>query len=102
MTYPHQPDHITLVITHGVQRDKLAEYDLWLENLMVDAARFTGYQSVKMLRPVHGETIYTLLVRFDNIDNLYQWIQSDQREIREATLANLLSGQEYIEMRTQA
>ncbi|CAM3891444.1 antibiotic biosynthesis monooxygenase [Rahnella bruchi] len=102
MTYPHQPDHITLVITHGVQRDKLAEYELWLENLMADAARFAGYQSVNVLRPVHGETIYTLLVRFDNIDNLYQWIQSDQREIRESTLANLLIGQEYIEMRMQA
>jgi len=57
---------------------------------------------VNILRPVHGETIYTLLVRFDNIDNLYQWIHSDQREIREAALANLLRGQEYIEMRTQA
>jgi antibiotic biosynthesis monooxygenase (ABM) superfamily enzyme len=102
VTYPHQPDHITLVITHGVLRDKLTEYEFWLENLTHDAARFAGYQSVNVLRPVHGENIYTLLVRFDNIDNLYQWIQSDQREIREATLANLLSGQEYIEMRTQA
>ena len=102
MTYPHQPDHMTLVITHGVQRDKLADYECWLETLKTDAARFPGYQNVNILRPVHGETIYTLLVCFDNIDNLYQWIHSDQREIREATLANLLRGQEYIEMRTQA
>ncbi|AEX50139.1 transporter [Rahnella aquatilis] len=102
MTYPHQPDHITLVITHGVQRDKLTEYEHWLEKLMADAAGFAGYQSVKILRPVHGETIYTVLVRFDNIDNLYQWIQSGQRESREKALASLLSGQEYIELRTQA
>ncbi|WP_129991488.1 transporter [Rahnella sp. CFA14(1/10)] len=102
MTYPHQPDHITLVITHGVRRDKLTEYESWLEKLMADAASFTGYQSVKILRPVHGETIYTVLVRFDNIDNLYQWIQSGQRESREKTLASLLNGQEYIELRTQA
>ncbi|MGP6443443.1 transporter [Rahnella aquatilis] len=101
MTYPHQPDHITLVITHGVQRDKLTEYERWLEQLKTDAARFPGYQNVNILRPVHGETIYTVLVRFDNVDNLYLWIQSDQREIREAALANLLSGQEYIELRTQ-
>lgn len=102
MTYPHQPEHITLVITHGVQRDKLSEYEGWLEKLKADSARFAGYESVNVLRPVHGETIYTVLVRFDNIDNLYGWIQSDQRETREAALANLLNGREYIEMRTQA
>ena len=102
MTYPHQPDHITLVITHGVQREKRGEYESWLEKLKTDAGRFPGYQNVNILRPVHGETIYTVLVRFDNLDNLYLWIQSDQREIREAALANLLSGQEYIELRTQA
>jgi len=102
MAYPHQPEQITLVITHGVRRDKLAEYEGWLEQLKTDAARFPGYQNVNILRPVHGETTYTVLVRFDNVDNLYLWIQSDQRDTREAALGNLLSGQEYIGMRTQA
>lgn len=102
MAYPHQPNHITLVITHSVQWEKQREYEIWLEKLQTDAARFPGYQNVNILRPVHGETTFTVLVRFDNIDNLYQWIQSDQRDTREAALANLLSGQEYIEMRTQA
>ena len=102
MAYPHQPEHITLVITHSVLAGKQSDYEVWLEKIMPEAALFTGHLGVNVLRPQHGETTYTILIRFDNVDNLYRWIQSDARQARVAELATLLSGQEHIEVRPGA
>ena len=102
MDWPHQPEHITLVITHSVLAGKQADYERWLAIIMPEAALFAGHLGVNVLRPVHGELTYTVLIRFDNIDNLYHWLQSDRRKARVAELATLLSGKEHIEMRPGA
>lgn len=100
--WPHQPEHITLVITHRIQVGKQGEYENWLDVIMPEAALFPGHLGVNVLRPVHGELTYTVLIRFDSVDNLYHWLQSDQRKARVAELAPMLSGQEHIEVRPGA
>lgn len=102
MDYPHQPEHITLVITHRLQPGKQPDYERWLEKIMPQAALFPGHLGVNVLRPVHGEMTYTVLVRFDSLDNLYQWINSAERQALVAELPDMLAGQEHIEMRPGA
>lgn len=102
MDYPHQPEHITLVITHRLLPGKQADYQRWLEAIMPQAALFPGHLGVNVLRPVHGEMTWTILVRFDNLDNLYQWLNSTQRAAHVAALGGLLAGNEHIEMRPGA
>lgn len=102
MTSPYQAEHITLVITHSVKQDKQPDYERWLEIIMPQAAAFPGHLGVNVLRPVHGETTYTVLIRFDNVDNLYRWSQSAERKTHIATLATLLRDQEHIEVRPGA
>lgn len=102
MDWPNQPEHITLVITHKVLTGKQADYERWLNVIMPEAALFPGHLGVNVLRPAHGELTWTILIRFDNMANLWQWLQSDQRKARTAELSSMLSGQEHIEMRPGA
>lgn len=102
MAYPHQPEHITLVITHSVLAGKQPDYEHWLEKIMPAAALFDGHLGVNVLRPLNGEMTYTVLIRFDNVDNLYRWIQSGERRALVTELADLLSAKEHIEVRPGA
>ncbi|WP_426817341.1 antibiotic biosynthesis monooxygenase [Winslowiella sp. 2C04] len=102
MDYSHQPEHVTLVITHRLQPGKQPEYERWLEKIMPQAALFTGHLGVNVLRPVHGEMTYTILIRFDGLDNLYKWINSSERQARVAELPEMLMAPEHIEMRPGA
>lgn len=102
MDYPHQAQHITLVITHRLQLDKQPDYESWLEKIMPQAAQFPGHLGVNVLRPVHGELTYTVLVRFDNLDNLYHWLNSTERQTLVAELGQLLVAPEHLEMRPGA
>ncbi|PLV57824.1 antibiotic biosynthesis monooxygenase [Erwinia sp. B116] len=102
MDYPHQPDHVTLVITHRLLAGKQEEYQRWLEKVMPQAALFEGHLGVNVLRPVHGEQTWTVLIRFDSLDNLYHWINSEQRKALLTELPQLLCGPEHIEVRPGA
>ena len=77
MNNSHQASHVTLVITHSVQAEKQQAYEQWLEQIMPQAAQFPGHLGVNVLRPVHGESVYTVLIRFDSLDNLFNWTQSE-------------------------
>ena len=68
------PQHVTLVITHRLAPGNEQAYEAWLNRIMPDAAGFTGHLGVNVIRPAGDEQAYTVLVRFDNLDNLYRWI----------------------------
>lgn len=68
------PQHVTLVITHRLAPGNEQAYEAWLNRIMPDAAGFTGHLGVNVIRPSGDEQAYTVLVRFDNLDNLYRWI----------------------------
>ena len=102
MNNPHQASHVTLVITHSVQAEKQPAYEQWLEQIMPQAAQFPGHLGVNVLRPVHGESTYTVLIRFDNLDHLFHWTQSEARSALVSELPQLLSGPEHIDVRPGA
>ena len=74
------PQHVTLVITHRLAPGNEQAYEARLNHIMPDAAGFTGHLGVNVIRPAGDEQAYTVLVRFDNLDNLYRWIHSPLRK----------------------
>lgn len=102
MNYPQQANHVTLVITHSVLPGKQAAYEAWLETIMPQAAGFPGHLGVNVLRPVHGDNAYTVLIRFTSLDSLFNWIQSDARKALVKTLPEMLATPEHIEVRPGA
>ncbi|KAB7894883.1 antibiotic biosynthesis monooxygenase [Rouxiella sp. S1S-2] len=80
MDYSAQKNHVTLVITHPLLPGKKPEYEAWLEEIMPVAASFAGHLGVSVIRPEEGGTSYTILVRFESLDRLYEWINSPNRK----------------------
>ncbi|WP_156293771.1 MULTISPECIES: antibiotic biosynthesis monooxygenase [Serratia] len=98
---PHQ-QHVTLVVTHHLAPGQEQAYEAWLKRIMPDAATFTGHLGVNVIRPSGSEQAYTVLVRFDNLDNLYRWIHSPQRVQYIEQVTPLLLGSDHIEIRPGA
>ena len=69
---------------------------------MPDAAGFTGHLGVNVIRPAGDEQAYTVLVRFDNLDNLYRWIHSPLRKQYIEEVTPLLLESDHIEIRPGA
>ncbi|ADU70581.1 antibiotic biosynthesis monooxygenase [Pantoea sp. At-9b] len=102
MNYPQQAHHVTLVITHSIQPEKQADYEKWLETIMPQAASFPGHLGVNVLRPVHGDNAYTVLIRFVGMDELYAWLKSPARQELVRELPAILAQPEHIEVRPGA
>ncbi|EFE93819.1 antibiotic biosynthesis monooxygenase [Serratia odorifera] len=96
------PQHVTLVITHRLAPGQQQAYEAWLKRIMPDAAEYDGHLGVNVIRPSSTEQAYTILVRFDNIDNLYRWLHSPKRNQYIAEVSSLLQEQDHIEIRPGA
>ncbi|WP_413502903.1 antibiotic biosynthesis monooxygenase [Serratia proteamaculans] len=96
------PQHVTLVITHRLAPGQEPAYEAWLKRIMPEAANFPGHLGVNVIRPTGNEQAYTVLVRFDNLDNLYLWINSPLRKSYIAEVSPLLLESDRIEIRPGA
>ena len=98
---PHN-EHVTLVIKHKVWRNKIDEYEIWLNKIMPVAERYPGHLGVNIIKPTDFSSQYSILLRFDNIDHLYIWQKSLDRQHYLAELATLIELPETMEIRPGA
>jgi antibiotic biosynthesis monooxygenase (ABM) superfamily enzyme len=70
----------TVVITHRVRDDKLAEYEEWLNEIAPLCKSSPGHLDWHIVRPIPGLTAtYTVIIRFDTEANLRAWMGSPAR-----------------------
>jgi uncharacterized protein len=70
----------TVVITHRVRDGKEADYDNWLNEIRSLCRAFPGHLDWQIIRPIAGLTkTYTVVIRFDTLDHLRQWMGSHDR-----------------------
>ena len=94
--------HVTLVITHKVAPAREAEYEIWLNKIMPQASTFSGHLGVNVIRPSRSGDAYTILVRFDTLENLNAWHKSDLRKQLVDEVSPLLLQIESTEVRPGA
>lgn len=71
----------SVVITHHVLEGKQAEYEKWLEQIAPLTKHSEGFIDHQIVRPIpHLTFIYTVIIRFDTIENLKKWMESDDRK----------------------
>lgn len=97
-----QNTHVTLVITHTLQPDQAARYELWLGKIMPVAAAFPGHLGANVIRPTDGQNLWNIIIRFDTLEHLYNWTQSDTRRILVEEIAPLLAEGDKTEIHTEA
>ncbi|MGC6230484.1 antibiotic biosynthesis monooxygenase [Hafnia paralvei] len=92
---------VTLAITHNLQPNQAKSYEEWLARIMPAAQQFPGHLGVHVIRPAAGSDVYNIVIRFDTLDNLYAWINSEQRKTLVAEVAPILAQAEHYEVRTE-
>jgi uncharacterized protein len=70
---------VTVVVTRKVKRGHESQYEDWLGRLLNESKSMKGYIGATIQRPPPGSTEYTSIFRFDNVDNLRKFEESELR-----------------------
>lgn len=71
----------TVVINHHVLDGKQNQYEDWLNEIGPICRSFSGNIDWQIVRPIPNLTFnYTVIIRFDNIENLKAWMNSKERK----------------------
>lgn len=72
----------SVVISHHIKDGKQKDYEKWLEEIGPACRNSKGNIDWQIIRPIPNLTfVYTVIIRFDTIENLKNWIQSDIRNL---------------------
>ncbi|PBJ05449.1 antibiotic biosynthesis monooxygenase [Flavobacterium sp. ACN6] len=72
----------SVVITHHVLDGKESEYEKWLDEIVPITKHSQGFIDLQIVRPIaHLTFVYTVIIRFDDIENLKNWMKSDNRKL---------------------
>ena len=72
----------SVVISHQIKDGKQKAYEAWLEEIGALCRTSEGNIDWQIIRPIPNLTfVYTVILRFDNIQNLENWMHSNTRKI---------------------
>jgi antibiotic biosynthesis monooxygenase (ABM) superfamily enzyme len=70
----------TVVITHRLRANKIAEYESWLQEISPLCKASPGHLDWHIVRPLPGlSETYTIIIRFDTLEHLRNWMESPTR-----------------------
>ena len=72
-------ESVTVVVTRKVNRSRESDYEDWLRRLLEEAKAMKGYLGATIQKPAPGSTEYTSVFRFDTVDNLRKFEESELR-----------------------
>ncbi len=72
-------ESVTVVVTRTVRAGAEPAYEEWLKGVGAASRRFAGHQGLTVIRPRAGSREYTLLFRFDTVEHLRAWEESEIR-----------------------
>jgi len=71
----------TVVVTQPVRAGHEAEFQRWQQGMNQLCAEFEGFQGAELVRPVPGvQDDFVILFRFDSMEHLDAWLESDARK----------------------
>lgn len=91
---------VTTVIHQRPKPGAVERYEDWLKEIIPVAGQFAGHRGVNVIRP-HGESdAYTIVLHFDTIANLRDWLSSDARKRLIEEIKPFIRAHEDIEIKT--
>ena len=71
----------SVVITHHILEGKKLDYEKWLNEILPVSKHAQGFIDLQIVKPIPNLTfVYTVIMRFDTIDNLKEWMESPERK----------------------
>jgi antibiotic biosynthesis monooxygenase (ABM) superfamily enzyme len=69
---------VTVVVTRFAKRDKIREFEEWMDGIIHEAMRFEGHMGVNVIRPSDlSNPEYVIIFRFNTFENLARWENSE-------------------------
>jgi antibiotic biosynthesis monooxygenase (ABM) superfamily enzyme len=99
-TKGRQPETVALIITHKIRPGEEERYEAWLADIFEASCRFPGYLDRDIFRPHDGGRKYTSMVRFDSLDSLNGWAESETRESFVSKVHDLLEEGDQVEIKS--
>jgi antibiotic biosynthesis monooxygenase (ABM) superfamily enzyme len=72
-------DSVTVVVSRRVKSGCESQYENWLKRLLEEAKSMKGYMGAAVQKPAPGTTEYTSVFRFDSVENLRKFEESEIR-----------------------
>jgi antibiotic biosynthesis monooxygenase (ABM) superfamily enzyme len=71
----------SVVITHHILDGKQSQYEKWLDEIVPVTKHSEGFIDLQIIRPIPDLTfVYTVIIRFDTINHLKIWMESENRK----------------------
>jgi antibiotic biosynthesis monooxygenase (ABM) superfamily enzyme len=83
---------VTVVVRRTVRAGHEKDYEAWLARLLKDAASLPGFLGTNVIRPPTGSREYTSVFRFDTVENLRHFEESDLRRRALAEVVDFVEG----------
>lgn len=72
----------SVVITHHILDGKEQHYEKWLDEIVPVTKQSEGFIDLQIVRPIpHLTFVFTVIIRFDDIENLKKWMKSENRKL---------------------
>jgi antibiotic biosynthesis monooxygenase (ABM) superfamily enzyme len=102
--HAHQVDKdgpVTVVVTRIAKRDKIREFEEWMDGIIHEAMKFEGHMGVNVIRPSDlSNPEYVIIFRFNTFENLAKWENSEVRRQWLAKSKEVAEGEPVIEKQT--
>jgi antibiotic biosynthesis monooxygenase (ABM) superfamily enzyme len=91
---------VVCVIRHTVIPGKDQEYEAWLREILPIAGDAEGHRWVNVTRPHAGSGTYTIVLHFDALEHLQQWLASEVWKRLILEVHHLLQDGDQVEIKT--
>lgn len=92
---------VTVVVTRIAKRDKIKEFEEWMDGIIHEAMRFEGHMGVNVIRPSNlSNPEYVVIFRFNTFENLARWENSEARREWIAKSKEVAEGEPVVEKQT--
>ncbi len=88
------------VMRHTVLPGKDEEYEAWLREIVPIAGNAEGQRGVNVIRPHTGSPTFTLVLHFDALEHLQQWLASEVWNWLSLKVQHLLQDDDPVEIKT--
>ena len=83
---------ISVAVVRRVKPGCEAAYEAWLHHVITAARAYPGHLGADVLKPPTGSSQYTLLFRYETVENLLTWENSEDRQRLLAEAEPLVEG----------
>lgn len=94
-----QPEAATLVVRHQVRPNHVPSYETWLRRIIITANQCPGHLGVDVIRGWRTDVAqFTCVLRFTSLEQLQDWIRSEQRRQLVAEVVPFLCDGDQLEI----